>query len=142
MISSTRIWTSMVRLSRPSICFLYVTETHTYKHPSRVWRNERLTAPHHPDLSLRLPGITMQLMSFWDGQPLRYVLKHRNASKGIDQELLVITFTLIPEEEVEAEKKRWEHGEADGREKEKSQEGVQEKAEDKKTEGYEDDGVD
>jgi hypothetical protein len=52
----------------------------------------------------------MQLMSFWDGQPLRYVLKHRNASKNIDQELLVITFTLIPEDELEAEKEKWEGG--------------------------------
>jgi len=60
----------------------------------------------------------MQLMSFWDGQPLRYVLKHKCAAKGIDKELLVITFTLIAEEDLEAEKKKWE-GEHTNKEGEK-----------------------
>jgi len=52
----------------------------------------------------------MQLMSFWDGQPLRYVLKHKSVAKGIDKELLVITFTLIAEADLEAEKEKWEGG--------------------------------
>jgi len=49
-------------------------------------------------------------MSFWDGQPLRYVLKHKSVAKGIDKELLVITFTLIAEADLEAEKEKWEGG--------------------------------
>ena len=60
----------------------------------------------------------MQLMSFWDGQPLRYVLKHKSVAKGIDKELLVITFTLIAEEDLEAEKEKWE-GEHAGKGSEK-----------------------
>jgi len=89
------------------------------------------------DLALKLPGVTMKLVDFWDGQPLRYVLKHRNAAKEIDQELFVITFTLIPEEELEAEKEKWEGGHADGKRKEESQ-----KTPDKKEQQFQDDDVD
>jgi len=99
----------------------------------------------------------MKLVDFWDGQPLRYVLKHRNTAKGIDQELFVITFTLIPEEELEAQKEKWEGGGSSGgqvggdngggrkteepKEKGKSQ-GSKEQDEDKKQEGFQDDDVD
>jgi hypothetical protein len=78
----------------------------------------------------------MQLMSFWDGQPLRYVLKHRNASKNIDQELLVITFTLISEEDLEAEKEKWEGGKSGAKGSEA------EKAAEKKTVAREEEDVD
>lgn len=100
----------------------------------------------------------MKLVDFWDGQPLRYVLKHRNVAKGIDQELFVITFTLIPKEELEKEKERWEGGGGGGgsgggglgghnggdnkavevKEKEKSQK--ESKAQ--KQQGFQDDDVD
>lgn len=43
-------------------------------------------------------------MRFWDGQPLRYVLKHKNAE--VDDPLIVIVFTLIPEEELEKEEEK------------------------------------
>lgn len=38
---------------------------------------------------------------------VRYVLKHKDEAKGIDEPLLVIVLTLIPEEELEAEEKKW-----------------------------------
>lgn len=98
------------------------------------------------DLALKLPGVTMKLVDFWDGQPLRYVLKHRNVAKGIDQELFVITFTLIPEEELEAQREKWEGsgagGKGDAKEKEKSQKESKGQDEHKKQEGFQDDDVD
>ncbi|EME87910.1 uncharacterized protein MYCFIDRAFT_209649 [Pseudocercospora fijiensis CIRAD86] len=58
------------------------------------------------DFALRLPGyslipgITIPIISYWDGQPLRshslrYVLKNRKT----DEPLLVMIFTLLPKEE-------------------------------------------
>ncbi|KAK5113649.1 hypothetical protein LTR62_003276 [Meristemomyces frigidus] len=44
-----------------------------------------------------IPGITIPIISYWDGQPLRYVMKNRKT----DQPLLVLVFTLVPKEEVE-----------------------------------------
>lgn len=35
------------------------------------------------------------------------MLKHKDEAKGIDEPLLVIVLTLIPEEEVKAEEKKW-----------------------------------
>lgn len=46
-------------------------------------------------------------MKYWDGQPLRYVLKHKAADGSIDEPLFVIQFTLIPNEEVEEEAQKW-----------------------------------
>ena len=57
------------------------------------------------DLALRLPGMSLYLMRFWDGQPLRYTLKKKNGDT--DQELFVIVFTLVPESEVEKQEKKW-----------------------------------
>lgn len=79
----------------------------------------------------------MKLVDFWDGQPLRYVLKHRNAAKGIDQELFVITFTLIPEEELEAEKEKWET-----KGKEETQKDGEKKDDVKEKQAFQDDDVD
>jgi len=52
------------------------------------------------DFALRLPGyglipgITIPIISFWDGQPLRYVLKNRST----DEPLFVVVFTLQPKD--------------------------------------------
>jgi len=52
------------------------------------------------DFALRLPGyglipgITIPIISYWDGQPLRYVLKNR----ATDEPLFVIIFTLVPKD--------------------------------------------
>lgn len=54
------------------------------------------------ELALKVPGVTLHLMRFWDGQPLRYVLKQKG-SDGIEKELLVVVFTLVPAEEAEKE---------------------------------------
>lgn len=68
------------------------------------------------DFALRLPGyglipgITIPIIRYWDGQPLRYVLKDRATNKT----LFVIMFSLLPKEgEQKAET---------GEEKKKSQE--------------------
>lgn len=46
----------------------------------------------------------------------RYVLKHKDEAKGIDEALIVIVLTLVPEDELEAEEKRWAtSGAADAR---------------------------
>ncbi|CAD0054200.1 unnamed protein product [Aureobasidium pullulans] len=39
-----------------------------------------------------IPGITIPIISYWDGQPLRYVLKDRSTNEV----LFVIIFTLLP----------------------------------------------
>ncbi|KAK4547012.1 hypothetical protein LTR36_001232 [Oleoguttula mirabilis] len=49
-----------------------------------------------PGFSL-IPGITIPIISYWDGQPLRYVMKNR----ATDEALFVIIFTLVPKEEVD-----------------------------------------
>ncbi|KAK6340914.1 hypothetical protein TWF696_009227 [Orbilia brochopaga] len=44
------------------------------------------------DFALRLPGISIHILQYWDGQPLRYVLKNR-----VDGTVyLVVQFTLTP----------------------------------------------
>lgn len=48
------------------------------------------------DFSLRLPGFTLPIMKYWDGQPLRYVLRNR----ATDDTYLVILFTLYLREDV------------------------------------------
>ncbi|KAK4555067.1 hypothetical protein LTR86_007833 [Recurvomyces mirabilis] len=59
------------------------------------------------DFALRLPGfavipgITIPIISYWDGQPLRYVMKNRKT----DQPLVVLVFTLVPKDEVSSEGK-------------------------------------
>jgi len=48
-----------------------------------------------PGFSL-IPGITIPIISYWDGQPLRYVMKNRKT----DAALMVLVFTLVPKDEV------------------------------------------
>ncbi|KAI1451827.1 DUF1769-domain-containing protein [Annulohypoxylon moriforme] len=48
------------------------------------------------EFSLRLPGFTLPIMKYWDGQSLRYVLRNRST----DQSYLVIVFTLYLKEDV------------------------------------------
>ncbi|KAF2223665.1 hypothetical protein BDZ85DRAFT_261992 [Elsinoe ampelina] len=45
-----------------------------------------------------IPGITIPVISYWDGQPLRYVLKDRKTNEP----LFVVIFTLIPKSEADA----------------------------------------
>jgi len=52
------------------------------------------------DFALRLPGFTLPIMKYWDGQGLRYVLKNRKT----DTVLFVVLFTLYLKEDVD------EHG--------------------------------
>ncbi|KAJ9643986.1 hypothetical protein H2199_003852 [Coniosporium tulheliwenetii] len=47
--------------------------------------------------ALKLPGFTLPIVRYWDGQPLRYVLKNR----ATNTPLFVIVFTLVPAEEVD-----------------------------------------
>ncbi|KAK6441425.1 hypothetical protein LTR95_002351 [Oleoguttula sp. CCFEE 5521] len=65
------------------------------------------------DFALRLPGyglipgITLPIISYWDGQPLRshtlrYVLKNRKT----DEPLWVVVFTLQPKEALDAENEK------------------------------------
>ncbi|KAL1304114.1 hypothetical protein AAFC00_000546 [Neodothiora populina] len=49
-----------------------------------------------PGFSL-VPGITIPIISYWDGQPLRYVLKNR----ATDEVLFVVIFTLIPKDQAD-----------------------------------------
>ncbi|KAI1371829.1 DUF1769-domain-containing protein [Hypoxylon crocopeplum] len=48
------------------------------------------------EFSLRLPGFTLPIMKYWDGQSLRYVLRNRST----DETYLVIVFTLYLKEDV------------------------------------------
>lgn len=48
------------------------------------------------EFSLRLPGFTLPIMKYWDGQGLRYVLRNR----ATDDTYLVIVFTLHLKEDV------------------------------------------
>lgn len=48
------------------------------------------------EFSLRLPGFTLPIMKYWDGQSLRYVLRNR----ATNQPYLVIVFTLYLKEDV------------------------------------------
>ncbi|KAF3924752.1 hypothetical protein AA313_de0209772 [Arthrobotrys entomopaga] len=49
------------------------------------------------EFALHLPGISIHILQYWDGQPLRYVLKNR-----VDQTVyLVIQFTLTPKDDTE-----------------------------------------
>ncbi|KAI9725946.1 MAG: hypothetical protein M1828_002274 [Chrysothrix sp. TS-e1954] len=61
------------------------------------------------EFSLKLPGFTLPIIRYWDGQPLRYVLKRKSHTDASDkgQELLVVLFTLVPEEKAEAEERKW-----------------------------------
>ncbi|RDW87391.1 hypothetical protein BP5796_03085 [Coleophoma crateriformis] len=52
------------------------------------------------DFALRLPGFTLPIMKYWDGQGLRYVLKNRKTNTV----LFVVLFTLYLKEDVD------EHG--------------------------------
>ncbi|KAJ9656862.1 hypothetical protein H2201_008384 [Coniosporium apollinis] len=49
------------------------------------------------EFALKLPGFTLPIVRYWDGQPLRYVLKNR----ATNTPLFVIVFTLVPAEEVD-----------------------------------------
>ncbi|OTB02969.1 hypothetical protein M426DRAFT_322203 [Hypoxylon sp. CI-4A] len=48
------------------------------------------------EFSLRLPGFTLPIMKYWDGQSLRYVLRNRST----DETYLVVVFTLYRKEDV------------------------------------------
>ncbi|KAI2605563.1 DUF1769-domain-containing protein [Hypoxylon sp. NC1633] len=48
------------------------------------------------EFSLRLPGFTLPIMKYWDGQSLRYVLRNRSTNDTY----LVIVFTLHLKEDV------------------------------------------
>ncbi|KAI9743569.1 MAG: hypothetical protein M1818_002884 [Claussenomyces sp. TS43310] len=48
------------------------------------------------DFALRLPGFTLPIMKYWDGQGLRYVLKDRKTNTV----LFVVVFTLYLKEDV------------------------------------------
>ncbi|KAI0121094.1 hypothetical protein BJ170DRAFT_145163 [Xylariales sp. AK1849] len=48
------------------------------------------------DFSLRLPGFTLPIMKYWDGQGLRYVLRNKSTSETY----LVVLFTLYLKEDV------------------------------------------
>lgn len=59
------------------------------------------------DLALKLPGnFKLHLMSFWDGQPLRYTLKHKTTDGSKDEVLFVIVIALLPEDKVEEQEKK------------------------------------
>lgn len=61
------------------------------------------------NLALSLPGnFKLHLMSFWDGQPLRYSLKHRTHDGSVDDLLFVVVISLIPEDQVEEQEKKLE----------------------------------
>ncbi|KAK6502870.1 hypothetical protein TWF481_007910 [Arthrobotrys musiformis] len=48
------------------------------------------------EFALNLPGVSIHILQYWDGQPLRYVLKNR-----VDQTVyLVVQFTLTPKENI------------------------------------------
>ncbi|GAP84241.2 putative F-box domain-containing protein [Rosellinia necatrix] len=49
------------------------------------------------DFALRLPGFTLPIMKYWDGQGLRYVLRNRSTGDTY----LVIVFTLHLKEDVD-----------------------------------------
>ncbi|CAG8971436.1 hypothetical protein HYALB_00002019 [Hymenoscyphus albidus] len=51
------------------------------------------------EFALRLPGFTLPIMKYWDGQGLRYVLKDRST----DQLLFCVLFTLYLKEDVDEE---------------------------------------
>ncbi|KAG4427845.1 hypothetical protein IFR05_016670, partial [Cadophora sp. M221] len=51
------------------------------------------------DFALRLPGFTLPIMNYWDGQGLRYTLKNR----ATDTVLFVVLFTLYLKEDVDEE---------------------------------------
>ncbi|KAK3720176.1 hypothetical protein LTR37_004000 [Vermiconidia calcicola] len=46
-----------------------------------------------------IPGITLPIISYWDGQPLRYVMKNR----ATDEPLFVVIFKLLPKEQAKEE---------------------------------------
>ncbi|RVD88357.1 uncharacterized protein DFL_002544 [Arthrobotrys flagrans] len=51
------------------------------------------------EFALNLPGVSIHILQYWDGQPLRYVLKNR-----VDQTVyLVVQFTLTLQEDVDDE---------------------------------------
>ncbi|KAG0645452.1 hypothetical protein D0Z07_8624 [Hyphodiscus hymeniophilus] len=51
------------------------------------------------EFALKLPGFTLPIMKYWDGQGLRYVLKNRATGKV----LFVVLFTLYLKEDVDEE---------------------------------------
>ncbi|KAL9061270.1 MAG: hypothetical protein Q9162_000144 [Coniocarpon cinnabarinum] len=57
------------------------------------------------EFALKLPGFSLGMMKFWDGQPLRYVLKTRKGG-----ELFVVRFALVEKGDVEKEAERWKSG--------------------------------
>ncbi|KAI9682082.1 MAG: hypothetical protein M1817_000136 [Caeruleum heppii] len=48
--------------------------------------------------AIRLPGFSIGVLKYWDGQPLRYTLKNRASGEVY----LVVVFTLVLREEVES----------------------------------------
>ncbi|KAF2089196.1 DUF1769-domain-containing protein [Saccharata proteae CBS 121410] len=50
------------------------------------------------EFSLKLTGFTLPIIKYWDGQPLRYVMKNLDTNEP----LFVIMFTLLPADETAA----------------------------------------
>ncbi|KAF3918925.1 hypothetical protein ABW20_dc0105978 [Dactylellina cionopaga] len=68
------------------------------------------------EFALHLPGVSIHILQYWDGQPLRYVLKNR-----IDQTVyLVVQFTLTPKDD--AEEEEGEEGEEEEEEEDDEEE--------------------
>ncbi|KAI9762774.1 MAG: hypothetical protein M4579_000126 [Chaenotheca gracillima] len=74
------------------------------------------------EFALKLPGFSLPIIKYWDGQPLRshsvrYVLKNKETSEVY----FVLVFALVPIEEAEKEKSKEEK--SDGKTAEKTAEG-------------------
>ncbi|KAF3219192.1 hypothetical protein TWF191_007987 [Orbilia oligospora] len=70
------------------------------------------------EFALHLPGISIHILQYWDGQPLRYVLKNR-----IDQTVyLVVQFTLTPKEDVDTDGEDEDDDDDDGDDEEDDEE--------------------
>lgn len=101
------------------------------------------------EFALKLPGFTLGIMKFWDGQPLRYVLKRKTSDGGlggVDEALFVIQFALVESGEVEAEEARCfgasEAGEKGEKEKEEETKEKPKEGEQQSSGKYVDESVD
>lgn len=99
------------------------------------------------EFSLKLPGFTLPIMKYWDGQPLRYVLKVKKKDGSLERVLFVVMIALVKEEDLEGERRKWEETEEkkkegeESEEKKKGEETEQKKKPEEKS-GYVDEGVD
>ncbi|KUJ18727.1 DUF1769-domain-containing protein [Mollisia scopiformis] len=79
----------------PYLDFNGISLSHSFPCPLPS-RNPEIKKGKNTDFALRLPGFTLPIMKYWDGQGLRYVLKNRKT----DEVLLVVLFTLYLKEDV------------------------------------------